>query len=137
MKEMNTEQAAWRSVRIVVTLCMLVLGTGASGVALADTVAFQTPGAVTWTVPRHVYSVKVVATGGGGGYGNGGNGGNGGVVTATLPVQPGQTLQLFVGGGGSRNPLGLSSGGGGSSFGGPPPATMTAKAMSASRLPKF
>jgi hypothetical protein len=72
-KERNS-MTVWRSatvvprhVRAAVSLCMWVFGAVVSGVALADTVRFTTPGAATWTVPDHVYSVDVVATGGGGG----------------------------------------------------------------------
>ena len=64
-----------------------------------------------WTVPAGVDHVSVTLTGGAGGNGgmtrydgvaaaqNGGRGGPGGVVTAVIPVTPGQDLTYWVGGG--------------------------------------
>jgi uncharacterized protein YjdB len=74
--------------------------------------SFTIPGAYTWIIPANVSSIQIVATGGGGGGGVAtiGGGGNGGVVTATLSVNPGDTLQIYVGGGGAA---GNSHGGGG------------------------
>ena len=86
-------------------------GTTSAVVALAvEPPSFTVPGAYMWTVPAGVTTIQVVATGGGGGGGAGSPGGNGGVVTATLNVSPGATLQLYVGGGGA---VGTNFGGAG------------------------
>ena len=83
----------------------------------ALTESFTLPGATTWTVPFAVTSLAVVATGGAGGAGGCCTikGGNGGLVTVTLPVTPGQVLNLFIGGGGGRKAAYVSGGGGGGS----------------------
>jgi hypothetical protein len=80
--------------------------------------SFTTPGAYTWVVPSGVTTIQIVATGAGGGAacpGSGGYGGNGGVVSATLAVTPGDTLNLEVGGGGATCTSGDGGGGGGGS----------------------
>jgi len=70
------------------------------------TVNFNFTGAVqTWVVPPCVYSINVTLAGAKGG---GSNGGNGAVITGTLAVTPGQTLNIYVGGMGT---LGNASGG--------------------------
>jgi hypothetical protein len=88
-------------------------------VACSQIDSFTTAGSYTWTVPVGVTSIQIVATGGGGGAaspgtGSGGNGGPGGVVTATLAVNPGDTLSLYVGGGGGGSDT--AGGGGGASI---------------------
>ena len=100
----------------------LALGIGlvtalVHGPAFAVTQSFTTAGATTFTVPASVTSLAVVATGGAGGAGGCCNniGGNGGVVTVTLPVNPGQILNLFIGGGGTKVSTPASGGGGGGS----------------------
>ncbi len=64
-----------------------------------------------FTVPAGVTSVQVTVAGGSGGAARsspgytgfpGGIGGSGGLVTATVPVTPGQVLSLWVGRGGQR-----------------------------------
>lgn len=75
--------------------------------ATITTESFTTVGAASFTVPSGVTSLQVVAVGGGGGgtiFANvsggtaGRPGGSGAMVTSTLSVTPGQTLDLFVGG---------------------------------------
>lgn len=82
-----------------------------------DALVFSTPGAHTWTVPAGVTSIQVIAAGAGGAGSQtpsrGWRGGNGGVVTSTLAVLPGETLSLFVGGGGRRAIVSTGSYGGG------------------------
>lgn len=62
---------------------------------------YTTPGTYTWTVPTGVtrISVKVYGAQGGGvaAFGQG-TGGHGAMVTALVPVTPGQTLTYVVGG---------------------------------------
>ncbi|MDW8158420.1 MAG: glycine-rich protein, partial [Bacteroidia bacterium] len=66
---------------------------------------FYTGGVQTYTVPPCVNSITVDVRGAQGG---GPNGGNGARVVATIPVTPGQTLFIYVGGQGGCGP---SSGG--------------------------
>ena len=84
----------------------------------------------SWTVPVCVTSIDVTiagAQGGGVGTGGGNNafGGNGAIVTVTIPVVPGQTFDLTVGGQGTVPTPGWPGGGqgwngvGGSSGSGP------------------
>ena len=65
----------------------------------------------TWTVPAGVTSVTVDARGAQGGTSSYGTGGNGGRIQATLPVTPGQTLYINVGGQGSMSAAGWNGGG--------------------------
>jgi hypothetical protein len=60
-----------------------------------------------FTVPKRITKVTVAASGASGGveglttkYGNSGSGGLGGQITTTIPVTPGETLYIFVGGAG-------------------------------------
>ncbi|MGA7355933.1 MAG: hypothetical protein WBW76_10930, partial [Candidatus Cybelea sp.] len=62
-----------------------------------------TGGEQSFTVPKAVTSITVVASGAGGGTGSGGHargsaGGNGGRVKATIEVKPGEKLTISVGG---------------------------------------
>lgn len=69
-------------------------------------------------IPSGVTIVNVVVVGAGGGdSGNGRAHGRGGRVTATIPVVPGETLALFVGGVGSQPAGGFNGGGAGSAYG--------------------
>lgn len=86
--------------------------------ASAATVDFTTD--TNWVVPGGVTSVHVVAIGGGGGASESvvqwAPGGAGAIVTADLPVTPGETLEIGVGGGGrtgGASSTGAFSGGGG------------------------
>jgi Glycine rich protein len=83
--------------------------------ASGNSVQFSYTGAAqSWTVPSGVNSVHVQVAGaqGGGDYG-----GYGGLVSATIAVQPGEILNILVGGRGSLAQGGFN-GGGGSSFAG-------------------
>jgi hypothetical protein len=79
-----------------------------------------------WTVPAGVTSLRVTLTGAKGGrgandgIGTGGGGGNAGRVTGTLPVTPGETLTLYLGGAGGDGVYASGTGGGagGSAAGG-------------------
>ena len=72
------------------------------------TVTFNCTGAATsWTVPPCVTSIDVVVAGADGG---GGLGGNGAVLTATIPVTPGEVISMSVGCSGT-NTGGAASGG--------------------------
>jgi hypothetical protein len=84
---------------------------------------YQTVGTYSWTAPANVFSVQVVAVGGGGGgaSGNTGQGGAGGGLgwKNGISVTPGQSYTVVVGGGGARgvgNPAVLGSPGGTSYF---------------------
>jgi gliding motility-associated-like protein len=68
----------------------------------------------TWVVPPCVTSISITAAGGDGG---GSAGGNGAVVTGTVNVTPGQTLQISVGGSGSTGAGSGGFGGGGTGRG--------------------
>lgn len=105
--------------KLVCLLAMLAGTAALSGQAYAadcvSGVAYTAIGASTCTVPAGVTSINVVATGAGGGGGHTSHtGGHGGVVTATLAVTPGQTLNLFVGAGGSGGAFNYGGGGGSS-----------------------
>lgn len=62
----------------------------------------------SWVVPPCVTSINVTAAGADGG---GNNGGNGAVVTGTIPVTPGQTIYIYVGGSGACPGAGWNGGG--------------------------
>ncbi|MBI4159728.1 type II secretion system protein [Candidatus Wolfebacteria bacterium] len=66
----------------------------------------------TYIVPAGFTSITVKAWGAGGGYGNFSSGGGGGYAGATIPVTPGETLFIRVGGKGAD---GGTGGGGGRS----------------------
>lgn len=80
------------------------------------TLAFESKGVSTWTVPVGVTSISVIANGGAGGGGGGdagknynGNGVGGGGAnrkTQTIAVTPGQKLTITVGAGGAGGPIG-------------------------------
>jgi hypothetical protein len=55
----------------------------------------------TFVVPDCITSVTISTTGASGGTGQKGTGGKGGRATATLPVQAGETLYIYVGGQGA------------------------------------
>ncbi len=68
-------------------------------------------GNYTWVVPAGVTSIQVDMAGGSGGNSNQSAGGLGGRVQATLPVTPGQTLYIYVGGQGQTTTSGWANGG--------------------------
>lgn len=82
--------------------------------------AYTTPGTYTWTAPAGVTSVSVVAIGGGGGGSKGlgyngvglcGGGGGGLGWKNNIPVTPGATYEVVVGGGGNWGYGGGQAGG--------------------------
>lgn len=86
--------------------------------AAATTVTFNYTGAEqTFTVPAGVFNVHVVAIGGAGGNGDL-SGGAAEQVSADLPVEPGETLYLEVGGTGVAGGLGGAGGFNGGAGGG-------------------
>ena len=76
---------------------------------------FYTGGAQYAVVPAGITQATVTVAGA---QGSGGNGGYGGSVTATIPVTPGETLTINVGGIGGYNGSGASGGDGCGSPGG-------------------
>ena len=68
----------------------------------------------TFKVPRGVTRLMVAASAGGSNGYSGGGGGVGGLVTATIPVKPGETLAVLVGGAGTS--YGAAGGGGAGLF---------------------
>ena len=78
---------------------------------------FVTGGPQSFTVPAGVTSIDIDASGAAG-EGTVGLGGSGARAVATLPVTPGQVIQIMVGGAGSGGSGGFNGGGGaGFSFG--------------------
>lgn len=71
-----------------------------------------TGGQQTFEIPAGVTHVTILASGasGGAGYGSGFSG-PGGLLTATIPVTPGETLTVVVGGAGTANTAGYNGGG--------------------------
>jgi len=75
-----------------------------------------TGGVQTYVVPVGVNTITVDARGARGGNGSTGAGGQGGRIKATIPVVPGETLNIYVGGAGFDS--GVNTGGGGFNGGG-------------------
>ena len=109
--------------------------TAASFLSAAPAAAVQVVPPVTftadtanWLVPAGVHSINVTAVGGAGGSGGdflnggaaGGDGGAAATVTTTLPVTPGQTIDISVGqeGGDGGNGPSIGAGGAGYASGG-------------------
>ncbi len=112
MRRHQLVRCAWRAAAVSTVL----MGCAAQSALAAPTVqTFSYTGAEqTFTVPTGVWSIAVTATGaqGGGGYNADCEGGDGAIVTATLPVTPGQQLYVEVGGAGGDEWNGSSSAGG-------------------------
>lgn len=105
---------------LLAALAAACLGAVLPASAGAATETFlPTGGEQTFTVPAGVTSIKVIAVGGQGGTGGGAPnaGGFGAVAIANLPVDPGQTLFVNVGGNG-EDAFGNSGGAGGFNGGG-------------------
>lgn len=68
----------------------------------------------TFTVPKHITSISVIAIGGKGG---GSPATFGGRVSALIPVRPGERLLIYVGGNGKHNAGGYNGGGKGGYYG--------------------
>lgn len=107
---------------------LAMLAVGISEVDPVDThMVVQTPGEQLFTVPEGVYEITVKAWGAGGGGGGGGNvagslgggaGGAGGFAQATIPVIPGETLNLTVGVAGPGGAPGIANSAGTGGAGG-------------------
>jgi len=102
------------------TLGMLLLAPTilhAGGITFSYTGAEQ-----TYVVPAGVTSLLVAVKGGAGAMGGtvvgGSVGGTGAIVTATLPVTPGETLAIYVGGNGGQSGSGSAGGFNGGGDGG-------------------
>lgn len=91
------------SIRISGLLAALGSVFFAANSVLGSVQFFTTPGASSFLVPTGVTSVNVLAIGGGGGGANGhqGGGGSGYVSIGTFSVNPGDTIPITVGSGGS------------------------------------
>lgn len=66
-----------------------------------------------WVVPPCVTSIDIVIAGAEGGGIGGTDGGNGATVTATIPVNPGDVIEIIVGGQGTCPAAGYNGGGAG------------------------
>ena len=93
-----------------VALGLLIVCLGpAAALAAADTPDIDSWGYTgepqTWTVPAHVTSATIRVSGAQGGDGTLQPGGLGGEALATVPVIPGEVLQVDVGGAGRQGPL--------------------------------
>jgi hypothetical protein len=86
----------------------------ASGQSLPSPQSFTAPGTAPFVVPASVCHVSVDAIGAQGGIDAGGAlpGGLGGEADATIPVTPGETLQVTVGGAGGQGVTGVGGSGG-------------------------
>jgi Fibronectin type III domain/IPT/TIG domain len=101
---------------VVGTLAAIVIAIIRMTPAAAGQSIFTTAGEQTFVVPAGVTSLHVTLIGapgatGGSGSTSGGTGGNGSQVTADLPVTPGETLYVEVGGPGSGSTGGSNGGG--------------------------
>ncbi len=90
-----------RALRVLGALAALLLcgllGAEASWAA-TPRASFGNPGNHSYTVPAGVTSITVQAVGAGGGNCAPAHGGRGAAITATVPVSPGETLTVGVGG---------------------------------------
>src|ERR1700753_3975301 len=93
---------------VVPVLALLLWAGVVAEDASAETETFTTPGAHSFTVPAEVTSIRVTAIGAAGAGCFGSSGGRGAMVSATVPVTPGTTLYVGVGGVGT-----ITDGGGG------------------------
>jgi len=73
--------------------------------------SFTTPGEYQFDVPQRVVAIDIECGGSEGGR----SGGEGGIVSGTLAVDPGETLNVYVGGEGEANSGGFNGGGDGGS----------------------
>ncbi|HEX7134739.1 MAG TPA: hypothetical protein VF228_19345, partial [Iamia sp.] len=106
-----------KALRLVAVVAIAAGVTGVSTVdeirrsapaaAAAQTVEYHyTGGLQHFTVPNGIYELRLTVAGGAGANGQGTNGGGAGAsgskVTGTIPVTPGQVLNLWVGQGGAN-----------------------------------
>lgn len=96
----------------------VIVGSG-GGIPGSGNVSYVTPGSYSFTVPATVTSLSISVIGGGGGAGGldaGGQGNDGypgAAITGTLSVNPGDTVDVIVGGGGGGGENQASGTGGG------------------------
>jgi hypothetical protein len=115
----RTHSVRWRRFGGVAALALGAVLTGTVSPAavvraapVPVTVSFATAGVNSWTVPAEVYTATFDVYGAQGGHGAGykaASGGLGGGARATLPVTPGQTFQITVGGVGGAGNVGSAS----------------------------
>jgi hypothetical protein len=92
------------------------LGADGAWGAGATIKRFASPGDHSYKVPAGVRKITITAVGAGGGNCTPGHGGKGASITATVPVSPGETLEVGVGGPGlgcNKVPASGRFGGGG------------------------
>ena len=109
-----------RTAALLPVVTSIVAPTALQAQSATGTATFSFTGAIqTFTVPVGVTSVVIAAHGaeGGAGGSNGAGSGLGGLVTATLAVTAGSTLNIFVGGQGGTGTF-IGSGAGGFNGGG-------------------
>lgn len=109
----------------VAAVVAAAVGVGAldAGAAAATTVTFTTPGTHSFSVPSNVTGITVTAIGAAGGACDvaSSTGGRGATVTAAVPVSPGESLSVGVGGvggAGCDSTTGAAGGSGGGGAGG-------------------
>jgi hypothetical protein len=111
------------NVRRAIAVTAVLAGTAVVATLPADvgaapqTQTWTTPGTSTWVVPDGVTEIEAVVSGAAGGDSET-LGGKGGGVQATIPVTPGETLTISVGGRGDDEELFLAAGGAGGAGGG-------------------
>ncbi len=82
----------------LVAASVLCVGVGAAH-ATTNAVSFLTPGTFSWTAPADATAAVVTVIGGSGGNElNGPAGGDGGMASAAVPLTPGGTYSIIVGG---------------------------------------
>lgn len=122
----QSPSVSWASTGNYNVVLIFTDGNGCSS-STTNSVNVRTPTVVTfnytgapqsWQVPAGVTSIQVDAYGAQGGTSGGAIGGLGGRAQATIPVTPGETLNIYVGqqGSSSSGVLGPTFGGGGGIF---------------------
>jgi len=109
VKNPNSLKLKSKSFQKVIQVSFFILLCVSTGYSQSVTFNY-TGSAQTWVVPPCVTSITITAAGAEGG---GTNGGNGAIVTGTIAVTPGQTLQINVGGSGQCPQAGWNGGGNG------------------------
>ena len=102
----------------------IIVGSG-GGIPGPTTLSYVSPGSYSFTVPTGIHSLSINILGGGGGAGGsdasgqGHDGYPGAVISGALTVNPGDTIDIIVGGGGvgGTNQASGSGGGAGGSSG--------------------
>ena len=109
MKRCQSARLTSAAASFVLALSIAVVGAAP---ASAATETWDTPvlGGYSWVVPAGITSATFNLAGASGGAAGGSRGGTGGRTIATIPVTPGETLQINVGGAGGR-PIPINGGG--------------------------